>query len=99
MITVYMITILTVSLASVTVYGVDKLRAIEGRTRIPENVLIAFSAMGGVLGTILGMIFFNHKSNMSHKWHFFTTIIVSFLIQLALVFACAGMLQGGEWYA
>ena len=90
MLTAYIITILTISLASVIVYGVDKIRSLEGRSRIPENVLIALSAMGGVVGTILEMIFFNHKSNMSHKWHFFTTIIISFLIQLALVFVCAG---------
>ena len=90
MLTAYMITVLAVSLVSVVVYGVDKLRSLESRSRVPENVLIALSSMGGVLGTILGMIFFNHKSNMSHKWHFFTTIIISFLIQLALVVICAG---------
>lgn len=90
MLTAYMITVLTVSLVSVVVYGVDKIRSLESRSRIPENVLIALSSLGGVLGTILGMIFFNHKSNMSHKWHFFTTIIISFLIQLALVIVCAG---------
>ena len=89
MLTAYMIPVLTVSLVSVVVYGVDKIRSLESRSRIPENVLIALSSLGGVLGTILGMIFFNHKSNMSHKWHFFTTIIISFLIQLALVIVCA----------
>ena len=89
MLTAYVITLLTVSLFSVIVYGVDKIRALEGHIRIPETVLIAISSMGGVLGMILGMIFFNHKSNMSHKWYFFTTIILSFLIQLALLFVCA----------
>ena len=89
MLTAYIITILTVSLVSVLVYGVDKINSLTGGVRIPENVLITLSAMGGVLGTILGMIFFNHKSNMSYKWHFFTTIIISFLVQLALVFVCA----------
>ena len=92
MLTAYVITILTVSLISAIVYGVDKIRSLQGNSRIPENVLIALSAMGGVLGTVSGMIFFNHKSNMSHKWHFFTTIILSFLIQLALVFVCAGVI-------
>ena len=92
MLAAYTITVLSISLVSVIVYGVDKLRSLEGRSRIPENVLIALSSMGGVLGTILGMIFFNHKSNMSHKWHFFTTIVISVLIQLALVFVCAGVM-------
>ena len=53
MLTAYIITILTISLASVIVYGADKIRSLEGRSRIPENVLIALSSMGGVLGTIL----------------------------------------------
>ena len=86
------ITILTVSLVSVVLYGVDKIRSLQSKSRIPENVLIAVSSMGGVLGTILGMIFFNHKSNMSHKWHFFTTIVISLLVQLTLVFVCAGVI-------
>jgi hypothetical protein len=40
------------------------------------------------------MIFFNHKSNMSHKWHFFITIVLSFLIQVALALVCAGKWGG-----
>lgn len=92
MLAAYVITILTVSLVSVVLYGVDKIRSLQSKSRIPENVLIAVSSMGGVLGTILGMIFFNHKSNMSHKWHFFTTIVISLLVQLTLVFVCAGVI-------
>ena len=94
MITAYVITILTVSLISVIVYGVDKLRASgnSSRPRIPENVLIALTAMGGVPGTIIGMICFNHKSNMSRKWYFFITTIFSFLVQVALVFVCLGVI-------
>ena len=45
MLTAYIITLLTISLVSVIVYGVDKIRSLEGRSRIPENVLIAISSI------------------------------------------------------
>ena len=85
----YFFVILVMSLVSVICYGVDKINSLQdGRVRIPETVLLTLSALGGNLGTILGMIFFNHKSNMSHKWYFFVTIVISFLIQFALLPIC-----------
>ena len=95
MLTAYVIVTLSMSIVSILFYGVDKIKSFKDVARIPEIVLIAVSAMGGVFGTMLGMIFFDHKSNMSRKWHFFITIIVSFLVQLALFFVCAGVISGG----
>lgn len=73
------------SMISLILYGVDKLNAENGGSRIPEVILIIVSAFGGVCGTILGMVFFNHKSNMSHKWHFLCTLLASFLVQLTIL--------------
>ncbi|MBO5313069.1 MAG: DUF1294 domain-containing protein [Clostridia bacterium] len=88
MLTPYLTTLLVMSLASVIVYAVDKLNSMRDGERVPEIVLIALTTLGGSVGTILGMIFFNHKSNMSHKWHFFFTILFSFIIQLTLFIMC-----------
>lgn len=42
-------------------FGIDKLCAILNRRRISEKVLISFSAIGGALGALLGMVLFKHK--------------------------------------
>ncbi len=44
------------------IMGIDKLKAIKGMWRIPENTLFAFTFLGGGVGTILGMYIFRHKT-------------------------------------
>ena len=74
------------TIVTILFYGIDKIYSLEKPTkRIPEIVLISLSTMGGVLGSILATIFFNHKSNMSRKWHFFFVIIVSAIVQLVII--------------
>lgn len=94
MLIAYIITLLSVSLITTLVYAVDKINAVSAITtdgkrtyvfRVPEVVLILIPAMGGVLGTILSTIFFNHKSNMSRKWFFFLTIIFSAIVQFIMI--------------
>ena len=82
MIAYVLITYGVMSLVSLTLYSIDKINSILQKNRIPEIILIIVSAFGGILGTILGMVFLNHKSNMSHKWYFLCTILTSFLVQL-----------------
>lgn len=40
----------------------DKRRAIRGKYRIPERVLLAVAFMGGSAGSLLGMYVFHHKT-------------------------------------
>ena len=42
-------------------YGVDKLKAERGTSRIPEAVLIVLAAIGGAFGALMGMLLFWHK--------------------------------------
>ena len=42
--------------------GVDKKNAVHHHFRIPERVLLVLSFLGGSFGTLLGMIFFHHKT-------------------------------------
>lgn len=45
--------------------GIDKLKARAGKWRIPERTLFLLAAMGGALGSMLGMLAFRHKTK--HK--------------------------------
>lgn len=40
----------------------DKRRAAARRFRTPEKRLLAYTALGGSVGTILGMVVFRHKT-------------------------------------
>lgn len=42
--------------------GYDKIMAIKHRYRIPEDMLLFLSFIGGSLGFILGMLIFRHKT-------------------------------------
>lgn len=56
---IYMILI---NLFTCVLYAGDKLKAIAGKRRIPEKVLIGFAFIGGSLGALIGMQCFRHKT-------------------------------------
>lgn len=43
-------------------YGIDKNKAIKGGWRIPESTLLAYSIIGGGVGSIIAMKVFRHKT-------------------------------------
>jgi len=45
--------------------GIDKHLAKKGRRRIPEAQLIAPALLGGMIGILLGMLAFRHKTKKS----------------------------------
>lgn len=49
------------------IMGIDKLKAIKGRRRIPEKTLFLFAIFGGATGGTLGMLSFRHKTK---HWYF-----------------------------
>lgn len=56
----YYLIISTVAFAAM---GIDKIQAKRRRWRISEKILLVLAFMGGVPGTLLGMIMFRHKIN------------------------------------
>ena len=54
----------------------DKIKAKRGAWRIPEATLLTVAAIGGSLGTLLGMYLFRHKT----KHHKFTVTVPLLLI-------------------
>lgn len=52
----------TMSVITFILFAYDKHCASFGKFRIPEWVLVLFSACGGAFGALCSMIFFNHKT-------------------------------------
>ncbi|SDC33061.1 Uncharacterized membrane protein YsdA, DUF1294 family [Succiniclasticum ruminis] len=75
--------ILVINIAAFLVYGVDKLKAVNGWWRIPEWVLLGLGAVGGAAGAYLGMLLFRHKTR---KPLFRYGVPVIFMVQMVFVF-------------
>lgn len=71
-----------VNILSFVLMGVDKKKAVNYRWRISEKVLFSPAALGGALGSLLGMFVFNHKK---HKKLFKVGVPVSTAIQIIAV--------------
>jgi len=44
------------------VYGIDKLKAKQGRRRVSEATLLTLAILGGSIGALLGMKVWHHKT-------------------------------------
>ena len=64
------------------IMGVDKRRAITNQWRIPEKDLFLISAIGGSLGTFVGMYLFRHKTK---HWYFVLGMPAILLIHVIIV--------------
>ena len=71
-----------VNVAAFLLFGIDKKKAENGKYRISEATLIAFSIVGGALGAFLGMRIFHHKTK---KKKFYITVPVFLVL---LIIAC-----------
>lgn len=50
------------NLATFLVFGWDKLAAVQGRSRIPERLLLVLAALGGSPGALVARPVFRHKT-------------------------------------
>ena len=71
-----------INLTAFLFYGADKRKAIKGRWRTPEAVLIGLAACGGGLGAWMGMRVFHHKT---HKWKFHLLIPLFCILWITVV--------------
>lgn len=74
--------LLIINAAGFLLMLVDKSKARRGRYRIPEATLMGVAAIGGSIGSLLGMYTFRHKT-LHPK--FTVGIPVILVIQIALV--------------
>ncbi len=54
--------LILINLYTWMMYGIDKWKALNGRWRIPEKVLLVIAAAGGSLGGLIAMKLFHHKT-------------------------------------
>ena len=79
---IYLAILTVVSFLAFLVYGIDKRRAVEGKWRIPEKVLLAWSFFGGGVGGYLAMKAFRHKTR---HWYFYVINILGIIWQVGLL--------------
>lgn len=63
------------------VFAWDKRKAIYSQRRIPENVLLLLSFLGGSVGALCAMLLFRHKTKNPK---FYITIPILLIIQLVI---------------
>ena len=65
--------------------AVNKKRAVEHKWRISESALFAVGAIGGGLGSWLGMMVFKHKTK---KWYFAIGMPVLIIVWVVFCYLC-----------
>lgn len=85
-----MIYLILVNAAGCILMLLDKQFAIHHRWRIPEATLLAVAAIGGSVGTWIGMQLFRHKTK---KPLFTIGVPLIFAAQLAIYFFFPGILS------
>ena len=76
--------LLVINAGSLLLMGFDKLRAKLDSERVPEIWFFLISAAGGVMGVVLGMFAFHHKTS---KRSFQVKIAIAALIASILFFS------------
>ncbi len=71
------------SAVTFVLYLLDKKRAREGRWRIDEKTLLAFSFLGGAVGGYVGMFLARHKVRKA-KFHVINLLGIAWQVALLL---------------
>lgn len=74
------------NLLTFLVFGWDKLAAVDGRSRIPERLLLLLAALGGSPGALLARPVFRHKTRKQPFGAWLTLIV---FVQVVAVVAGA----------
>jgi len=81
--------ILFINVVTFLIYGLDKLKAVNGWWRVPEWVLLGLAAVGGAAGAYLGMQLCRHKTR---KPLFRFGVPLLFIVQVSLA-SYSGMIR------
>lgn len=77
----YLILISVMSVITLILYRLDKVKAKKNKRRIRETVLLFFGLFGGAAGALLGMYLFHHKIR---RWYFWVINFLGLVIQTAI---------------
>lgn len=72
-----------INVITFAVFGIDKLKAVKNRWRVPEKILFLLALLGGSLGAIIGMYSFRHKTK---KIAFRIGIPVILIVQIIFIY-------------
>ena len=75
--------ILIINIVAFLIYGLDKYLAISNKRRISEISLIFLMIIGGMIGSLIGMFVFHHKTR---KIKFYIYLIISILLWVYILF-------------
>ncbi|MBR4035491.1 MAG: DUF1294 domain-containing protein [Oscillospiraceae bacterium] len=79
----FLIFILVMNIITFAAYGIDKIKAVKDRWRIPEKTLLFMGLCFGSIGGMAGMKVFHHKTQ---KWYFWFCNMLSFAIQIVILY-------------
>ena len=79
---ILLIYLLVINVVGFFLMGIDKLRAKKQVWRVPEKTLFIVAAIGGSIGTNVGMYVFRHKTK---HWYFVIGMPLILIAQAALV--------------
>jgi uncharacterized membrane protein YsdA (DUF1294 family) len=74
--------LISINVLTFFVYGIDKLKAKQGKWRISEASLLMLAVIGGSVGALLGMHIWHHKT-MHKKFKYGIPLIL--IAQIALI--------------
>ena len=75
--------IIIINIITFFVYGIDKYLAYKEKSRVSEKLLLTLALCFGIIGALLGMKIFRHKTK---KKSFKTSIILIIIIQVVTVY-------------
>lgn len=74
--------LLAINIIAFIIYGIDKWKAKKNRWRIPEKTLLLLAAIGGSIGSWVGMMIWRHKTK---HLKFTIGVPLIFILQFALL--------------
>ena len=85
-ITYFELYFILINLISFLLYGYDKLQALKNLKnirRVSENKLLFFTLIGGIFGSLMSMLLFNHKIK---KLSFIIKFIIIVIVQITVIY-------------
>lgn len=82
----YLIWLISLSVTTFALFGIDKGLAASNQKRVPEIVLHLFTLLGGFLGQLFGRLVFRHKVSKQKRMTFNVVLVISILLNAGLVY-------------
>lgn len=79
-----------ISFVTFITYIVDKVKAVNGKWRIPEKILLSMSFLGGGIGGYIAMFLAKHKTR---KTYFHIVNILGICLQVGIIVSVAVLVK------